>query len=155
MRNRNFTIRATLAAMACTACVNLSAQQKEYPQPEKMTPGMSEYWTPQPKIVTPGDIKTNSAPSDAIVLFDGKTSPPGKAPTANRPNGPFTTAYSQSIKRPVISRPNRSSTTTSYISSGVFLRISPEPARDAATVASSCKGCTKFRYSTATTTKHT
>ena len=37
-----------------------------------MTPGMSEYWTPQPKIVTPGDIKTNSAPSDAIVLFDGK-----------------------------------------------------------------------------------
>lgn len=72
MRNRNFTIKATLAAMACTACVNLSAQQKEYPQPEKMTPGMSEYWTPQPKIVTPGDIKTNSAPSDAIVLFDGK-----------------------------------------------------------------------------------
>ena len=138
MRNRNFTIKATLAAMACTACVNLSAQQKEYPQPEKMTPGMSEYWTPQPKIVTPGDIKTN-----------------GKAPTANRPNGPFTTAYSQSIKRPVISRPNRSSTTTSYISSGVFLRISPEPARDAATAASSCKGCTKFRYSTATTTKHT
>ena len=46
MRNRNFTIKATLAAMACTACVNLSAQQKEYPQPEKMTPGMSEYWTP-------------------------------------------------------------------------------------------------------------
>ena len=72
MRNRNFTIKATLAAMACTACVNLSAQQKEYPQPEKMPPGMSEYWTPQPKIVTPGDIKTNSAPSDAIVLFDGK-----------------------------------------------------------------------------------
>ena len=72
MRNRNFTIKATLAAMACTTCVNLSAQQKEYPQPEKMTPGMSEYWTPQPKIVTPGDIKTNSAPSDAIVLFDGK-----------------------------------------------------------------------------------
>ena len=32
---------------------------------------MSEYWTPQPKVVTPGDIKTNSAPSDAIVLFDG------------------------------------------------------------------------------------
>lgn len=155
MRNRNFTIKATLAAMACTACVNLSAQQKEYPQPEKMTPGMSEYWTPQPKIVTPGDIKTNSAPSDAIVLFDGKTSPLGKAPTANRPNGPFTTAYSQSIKRPVISRPNRNSTTTSYISNGAFLRISPEPARDGATAVSSCKGCTKYRYSTAITTKHT
>lgn len=46
--------------------------QKEYPQPEKMTAAMSEYWTPQPKVVTPGCITTNSAPSDAIVLFDGK-----------------------------------------------------------------------------------
>ena len=33
---------------------------------------MSEYWTPQPKVVTPGDEKTSSAPDDAIVLFDGK-----------------------------------------------------------------------------------
>jgi len=72
MKKRDFTSKAVLVAIACTACVSMSAQQKEYPQPEKMTPGMSEYWTPQPKIVTPGDIKTNSAPSDAIVLFDGK-----------------------------------------------------------------------------------
>ena len=72
MRKKEITIKAVLATMACTACINLSAQQKEYPKPEQMTPGMSEYWTPQPKIVTPGDIKTNSAPSDAIVLFDGK-----------------------------------------------------------------------------------
>ena len=154
MRNRNFTIRATLAAMACTACVNLSAQQKEYPQPEKMTPGMSEYWTPQPKIVTPGDIKTNSAPSDATSCLTARPLRLGKH--QGQPaqwtvhDGVFTVN-----KRRCISRPNRSSTTTSYISSGVFLRISPEPARDAATVASSCKGCTKFRYSTATTTKHT
>ncbi|MBQ5984592.1 MAG: DUF1080 domain-containing protein [Bacteroidales bacterium] len=33
---------------------------------------MTEFWTPQPKIVTPGDPVTCSAPSDAIVLFDGK-----------------------------------------------------------------------------------
>ena len=36
---------------------------------------MSEYWTPQPKVVTPGEPNANafiSAPSDAIVLFDGK-----------------------------------------------------------------------------------
>ena len=46
-------------------------QKKEYPKPEGMRPGMTEFWTPQPKVVTPGDIKTNSAPSDAIVLFDG------------------------------------------------------------------------------------
>ena len=53
--------------------VLLSAQEtKEYPQPERMRPGMSEYWTPQPKIVTPGDQATAAAPSDAIILFDGK-----------------------------------------------------------------------------------
>ncbi|MDR2119966.1 MAG: DUF1080 domain-containing protein [Tannerella sp.] len=45
--------------------------QTEYPEPERMRPGMSEYWLPQPKIVTPGDIRTNTAPSDAVVLFDG------------------------------------------------------------------------------------
>ena len=59
-----------MAAMAAACTVN--AQNKNYPEQEPMRPGMSEYWTPQPKIVTPGDAKTNSAPSDAIVLFDGK-----------------------------------------------------------------------------------
>lgn len=63
--------KVVLAAVACCACATMSAQDK-YPKQEPMTPGMSEYWTPQPKVVTPGDIKTNSAPSDAIVLFDGK-----------------------------------------------------------------------------------
>jgi hypothetical protein len=33
---------------------------------------MTEFYTPVPKVVTPGDITTNSAPSDAVVLFDGK-----------------------------------------------------------------------------------
>ena len=47
-------------------------EAKEYPQPERMRPGMSEYWTPQPAIVTPGDQGLCTAPSDAIVLFDGK-----------------------------------------------------------------------------------
>lgn len=72
MKKKNFTMKTALAVLACTACAGTLSAQKQYPQPEKMTPGMSEYWTPQPKIVTPGDIKTNSAPSDAIVLFDGK-----------------------------------------------------------------------------------
>ena len=59
-------------ALALAAVVGASAQEKkEYPKPEAMRPGMTEFWTPQPKVVTPGDIKTNSAPSDAIVLFDG------------------------------------------------------------------------------------
>lgn len=71
MNKKNITIKAVLASLACTACVSMNAQ-KQYPQPENMNPGMSEFWTPQPKVIAPGDIKTNSAPSDAIVLFDGK-----------------------------------------------------------------------------------
>ncbi len=39
---------------------------------QAMQPGMTEYYYPKVPVVTPGDIKTNSAPSDAIVLFDGK-----------------------------------------------------------------------------------
>lgn len=74
MRKKNLTVKATLAIFACAACVNVNAQKK-YPEPEPMTPGMSEYWTPQPKVVTPGTETDNAvltAPSDAIVLFDGK-----------------------------------------------------------------------------------
>ena len=63
-----------MAVMAFTAwSASVQAQEKkDYPKPEAMRPAMSEYWTPQPKVVTPGDIKTDTAPSDAIVLFDGK-----------------------------------------------------------------------------------
>jgi len=58
-------------------CLPLSRAnaQDDFPKQEPMKPGMSEYWTPQPKIVTPGKTTNNavlSAPSDAIVLFDGK-----------------------------------------------------------------------------------
>ena len=60
-----------LMAMATLCVASLHAQEKQYPKQEEMRPGMSEYWTPQPKVVVPGDIKTNTAPSDAIVLFDG------------------------------------------------------------------------------------
>jgi hypothetical protein len=40
-----------------------------------MEANMSEFWLPQPEIVTPGDIESDQAvpaPSDAVVLFDGK-----------------------------------------------------------------------------------
>ena len=60
-----------MCAVLCSVGL-LSYAQESYPEPEKMRPGMSEFWLPQPAIVTPGDIKTNTAPSDAIVLFDGK-----------------------------------------------------------------------------------
>jgi hypothetical protein len=45
-------------------------------QPAKMTPESSEIWDPIPRVVTPGTVSANAsgttAPSDAIVLFDGK-----------------------------------------------------------------------------------
>ena len=65
--------RIVLSLLAIGMVVVVSAQEKkkEYPKPEAMRPAMTEFWTPQPKVVTPGDSKTNSAPSDAIVLFDG------------------------------------------------------------------------------------
>lgn len=45
---------------------------KEYPVPPKMTPQMTEFWTPQPKVVTPGpEPAAGGAPSDAIVLLGG------------------------------------------------------------------------------------
>ena len=60
----------SVAAVSLVGVAAAQQQQKEYPQPEPMRPGMTEFWTPQPKIVTPGDAATASAPSDAIVLFD-------------------------------------------------------------------------------------
>jgi hypothetical protein len=62
--NRSIVIASSLISVIAYA-------QTDYPEPERMRPGMSEYWLPQPKIVTPGNIQTNTAPSDAIVLFDG------------------------------------------------------------------------------------
>ena len=67
-----FMLKSAGVLLACGACLGVQAQQKQYPQPEAMTPGMSEYWTPQPAVVAPGDIRSNSAPSDAVVLFDGE-----------------------------------------------------------------------------------
>lgn len=67
---KRFILSAAVLVMAVAA--NAQQQKKEYPKPEAMRPGMTEFWTPQPKVVTPGDQATASAPSDAVVLFDGK-----------------------------------------------------------------------------------
>jgi hypothetical protein len=74
MKRKVLIVNVLIAATMCSYCVNLEAQ-KQYPEPEPMTPQMSEFWTPRPKIVTPGKATENaiiSPPSDAIVLFDGK-----------------------------------------------------------------------------------
>lgn len=53
---------------------SLTAQDKKYPEPAPMKPAMTEYWLPQPPVVTPGKAceEATPAPSDAIILFDGK-----------------------------------------------------------------------------------
>jgi hypothetical protein len=59
--SRIFASAALLAAV-----VPVYAQSPTKPKPEE-----TEVWEPVPKVVTPGATST-AAPSDAIVLFDGK-----------------------------------------------------------------------------------
>jgi hypothetical protein len=51
-----------------TLAASSLAQQPSAPQPK---PEDTEVWTPEPKVVTPG-ASCAAAPSDAVVLFDGK-----------------------------------------------------------------------------------
>jgi hypothetical protein len=74
MKTRSVLFVSFAVVFVCNPLIQANAQE-EYPKPEPMKPGMSEYWTPQPKIVTPGNTTSNafiSAPSDAIVLFGGQ-----------------------------------------------------------------------------------
>jgi len=59
----------------CAVQTVQSQNVKVYPTPAPMTHDMTEFWTPQPKIVTPGKADCDAAipaPSDAIILFNGK-----------------------------------------------------------------------------------
>lgn len=70
MKTRFLTTIAALTLAAGTA----RAQYSDVPpkeSPMKMKPEMTEIWEPEVKVVTPGKNAGN-APSDAIVLFDGK-----------------------------------------------------------------------------------
>jgi hypothetical protein len=62
MKRQNLIILTGLIVL-----LPLNAQEKKYPERAPMTPAMTEYWQPQPPVVTPDPV-----PSDAIVLFDGK-----------------------------------------------------------------------------------
>ncbi len=67
--------RTVCILIIAIAASNMLSAQEEFPEPGKMKPDMSEFWLPQPEIVTPGDIVSDEAvpaPSDALVLFDGK-----------------------------------------------------------------------------------
>lgn len=56
-------------ALGLFTLANAQAQQT-VPTPPKMVPEMTEFWEPEVKVITPGTGM--AAPSDAIVLFDGK-----------------------------------------------------------------------------------
>jgi hypothetical protein len=57
---------SALVAILFALAVPLFSQQPSEPKPED-----TEVWQPEPKVVTPG-AQCGAAPSDAIVLFDGK-----------------------------------------------------------------------------------
>lgn len=74
MKNKAILICAAAIIAAASSNCDVYAQ-KTYPEPMRMRAEMSEYWVPQPTVVTPGEANSNailSPPSDAIVLFDGK-----------------------------------------------------------------------------------
>lgn len=60
-----------LAAVALGLLAYTSTQAQDTPKPPKMVPEMTEFWEPAVRVITPGATSTE-APSDAIVLFDGK-----------------------------------------------------------------------------------
>ena len=55
----------------CSLGIVLHAQQPADPSQPKPKPEETEIWTPKPPVVTPA-AQLGAAPSDAIVLFDGK-----------------------------------------------------------------------------------
>ena len=59
------------AALFCFGLMAVSLSLHAQQQTAKPRPEDTEVWKPEPEIVTPGATAT-AAPSDAIVLFDGK-----------------------------------------------------------------------------------
>ena len=64
------TMRNPILALLLLATVAGSALAQQ-PAAKEAKPEDTEVWTPEPKVVTPGATPT-AAPSDAIILFDGK-----------------------------------------------------------------------------------
>jgi len=61
----------SLLSIIAFSSLNAQDSKKEYPKPGQMTHDMTEFWEPQPEVVDAGKVN-GCAPSDAIVLFDGK-----------------------------------------------------------------------------------
>jgi hypothetical protein len=63
-------MKKILLVMCVFGAFTANAQTKVPTEDAKMTPEMTEFWTPEVTVITPGESDMN-APSDAIVLFDG------------------------------------------------------------------------------------
>jgi len=71
MQNSSFNFKKTAFAVFALGCLSFTtAVAQEVPKPPKMEPAMTEFWEPEVKAITP--VIGTTAPSDAIVLFDGK-----------------------------------------------------------------------------------
>jgi len=68
------TLLSAALCLLCTAAFAQRFQPAGYQdaRTKGMEPQMTEYYAPVPAKVEAGDYATNSAPSDAVVLFDGK-----------------------------------------------------------------------------------
>ena len=66
---------AAVAAAVATSAALAQQPAREYPKPGQMSPDMTEFWTPQPPVVTPAPENAPTAPpSDAIVLLGNDAS---------------------------------------------------------------------------------
>lgn len=72
-------MKRTLITISTCCLLTLSAAAQQFriqgaddERTMEMKPQMTEFYAPVPAVVSAGDIRTGSAPSDAVVLFDGK-----------------------------------------------------------------------------------
>ena len=71
MHNSPLNLKKAACAVFAIGCLSYTtAVAQAVPTPPKMVPEMTEFWEPEVKVITPGSVST--APSDAVVLFDGK-----------------------------------------------------------------------------------
>lgn len=81
--------KATTTLVLSLSVMSLAMAQL---QPTKQTPESSEIWEPVPPVITPGNTGPMAsgitAPSDAIVLFDGKNSDQWVASQGYTPTSP-------------------------------------------------------------------
>jgi hypothetical protein len=69
----SFSPKAFFFGALAWGALSATDSQAQDKKPPSMTPAMTERWEPEPKVINPGAYTGMvPAPSDAIVLFDGK-----------------------------------------------------------------------------------